>query len=269
MARCLALVKRAQQQLIDFAAPLVCMRCTVAVTKHIPFSRMQFRKRLRAYLQANWRLFLLVLSCFIAVAVLTCFLLDGYLLGVVHSTLLLSYVGMVTLSFLALNTGAIGQLSGAWGEEQTMDVLKKARRRGLIWSWVDGIATSSGDIDHFVITKAGGLVAIDSKWRNDVSSDRVAADAQFAQAAARRANNVLRSLKVPVGVTPLIVIWGGARNEVPQGANVEGVDFIDGDHLLTWLSELSHETVDEISARDLEKRLKGFRSRVRPTAKAQ
>lgn len=172
---------------------------------------------------------------------------------------------MVLLMFLATNHGAIGQLAGAWGEEQTRAVLKRAKRRKLIWGSVDGVATGTGDIDLFVITRQAGLVAIDSKWRNDVNRSRLEADASYATEAARRADQILRSMKVPVGVTPLVVMWGAVRSEVPGGANIRGVDFVSGDMLLEWLSAAGGEPVDAASARELEQRLVAFRERVRPS----
>lgn len=238
------------------------------MSKHVPFSRDQFRRQRRAFLRRNWGGLTIVAVILAAIAVLTTWLADGYLLGALHATLLVSCGAMVLVVFFATNPRTLGQLAGAWGEDQTVDVLKKARRRRLIWGWVDGVATASGDIDHFVITRMGGLVAIDSKWRNDFTSRGLENDAHAARAAARRADSILRSLDVPVGITPLIVVWGGARHEVPDKANVSGVDFIQGERLLEWLGRLSHEPVDEPSARELEKRLKEFRARVRPRAKA-
>jgi len=108
-------------------------------------------------------------------------------------------------------------------------------------------------------------VAIDSKWRNDVTRKRLESDASAAANAARRANSILRSVHVPVGMTPVVAVWGGARAEVPPNACVDGVDFIGGHRVLEWLKGLPSEEVDKASARELLGRLYEFRDRVRQT----
>jgi hypothetical protein len=54
-------------------------------------------------------------------------------------------------------------LSGVYGEDNTRDVLRRARRKRNIWSWIDNLEIQSADVDHLVIAPAG-IYAIDSKW---------------------------------------------------------------------------------------------------------
>jgi hypothetical protein len=202
---------------------------------------------------------------FIGVGTFASWLLHGYVLGVAHATLVFAYVGMTVSTFHAMSPGIVGQLAGAWGEENTRDLLRRAKRKRIIWGWIDGIATAAGDIDHLVVTGRGGLVAIDSKWRNDVTRERLESDASAATNAARRANLILRSMHVPVGMTPVVVVWGGAQAAVPADARVGGVDFVAGYRLLAWLRRVPHEEVDKPAARELLRMLHEFRDRVRPT----
>ena len=127
------------------------------------------------------------------------------------------------------------------GEENTIDSLKWAKRRGLIWGWVDGLAIEGGDIDHIVVTKRGGVVAIDSKWHYTLWDDTLQRADTAAQRSARRARLILISLHRRMEVTPLAVIWGGAQQEF------ETVDVprhvIPGGQLSTWLRSLQGEVL--------------------------
>ena len=115
----------------------------------------------------------------------------------------------------------------------------------MIWGWVDSINLQAGDLDHLVVTRRGGLVAIDSKWRNQ-ANDAI----DMAQAARRvrtRAEGLTQSLLKaergarhraranPLRVVPVVVLWGAAQHEVPDQARVEGIDFVAGRRLLVWL----------------------------------
>jgi hypothetical protein len=90
-----------------------------------------------------------------------------YLLGLLHSGIALIWLAYPYYAFVVSDREAIGQLRGAWGEENTRDELKIAKRRRIIWDSVDGIPLQQGDLDHLVVTRRAGLVAIDSKWRTE------------------------------------------------------------------------------------------------------
>lgn len=121
------------------------------------------------------------------------------------------------------------------------------------------------------------MLAIDSKWRNKVTADVLTSDAAAARAAARRAESILRSEHVgalkreararhrDVGasfsVTPVVVIWGAVRHEMPDSAIREGVEFVPGEKLGAWLRARNDHPVDKTVANDLLERLAAFRDR--------
>ena len=115
-----------------------------------------------------------------------------YVLGGLHMLLICAVPAAIGLAFLANSRTAIWNLRGAMGESNTSEVLQSARKQKVVWGYVESVAVT-GDIDHLVVTRAGGVLAIDSKWRNDVTADMLTSDAAAARAAARRAESILRS----------------------------------------------------------------------------
>lgn len=210
-----------------------------------------------------------VLACLLGVGAAA---MSMCLLGVVHTASLTVLWYFTNASFLAHHHEAIWQLRGVWGEDNTREELKRAKRKRLIWGWVDSAELQPGDIDHIVVTRRGGVVVLDSKWRNQVSADDVPAMAAASRKAALRAEGVLRSVfkrepqarhrtpTKPVTVTPAVVLWGAARVDVPDDANVDGVRFLDGRRLLEWLSTAEGDGVDRQAARDVIKLLENYRS---------
>lgn len=197
--------------------------------------------------------------------------LSSYLMGAMHVAIVASYVGAVVITFLAHEREAIFHLRGAWGEDFTKDELKRARRKKLIWGWVDSVTVQNGDIDHLVVTRSGGLVAIDSKWRSGVEHLDPATLARQATKARVRAEGVLQSvLKTERGshrartrafrVKPLVVIWGPASNAVPDGASFDGVDITHGFGLVDWFEGLDGDAIDEAGAADVLAHIERFRS---------
>lgn len=185
---------------------------------------------------------------------------------------------MLHAAFLANDREAIWHLRGAWGEDNTRSELQRARRKRLIWGWVDRIDLRAGDLDHLVVTRRGGLVAIDSKWRNE-ENDTV----DMAQAAHRillrpeaLARTVLKAERSarhrgtanPLRVVPIVVLWGRAQHLVPGRAQVNGIDFVSGRRFLGWLRTLEGEPVDKSVARDVIERLEEYRGSVRDKANA-
>src|SRR4051794_4312098 len=69
---------------------------------------------------------------FLALAVLESVLTSGYLLGLIHGGLIVGVPALVLVFFMT-HTGAIWQLAGCIGEDNTRDELRKAKRRRLIW----------------------------------------------------------------------------------------------------------------------------------------
>lgn len=125
-----------------------------------------------------------------------------------------------------------------------------------------------GDLDHLVVTRKGGLLAVDSKWRSDGAD--AGAMAESASKARLRAEGVARSLLKTergshrakgnaVSVRPLVVIWGPAQHRVPEGCEVGGIPFVGGRNLLAWLRDQEGDEVSAHAAKELLSELRRFR----------
>ncbi|MDE0775111.1 MAG: NERD domain-containing protein [Nocardioides sp.] len=247
-------------------------------TKSYPARKLGMLRRQWLRRNAKGLLLVYLSVIFIDAAVLAWLLWMGatslsmYLVGLTHAASLAVLWYLTNAGFLAHNQEAIWQLRGAWGEDNTRDELRRAKRKRLIWGWVDSVELQAGDIDHIVVTRRGGVVVLDSKWRNHVSDGDVPAMAAASRKAALRAEGVLRSVfkreptgrrrstTKPVTVTPAVVLWGAARVEVPDDAIVDGVRFLDGRRLLKWLSTAEGDLVDRQGARDAIRLLENYRS---------
>jgi len=185
------------------------------------------------------------------------------------------YLHLLHNAFLT-DRETIRHLRGAWGEDNTCSELQIAKRRRLIWGWVDSITLQNGDIDHLVIIRRGGLVAIDTKWRTDTHDviDMARAAQRAKSRAEALAQTVLtrergarhRSKDNPLSVTPVVVLWGAAQHTIPDGAQRDGIDFIPGRSLRSWLATLDREPVSKTAAADLIHRLEHFRATAWETA---
>lgn len=133
-------------------------------------------------------------------------------------------------------------------------------------------STSKLDLDHVVVTRRGGLVAIDTKWRNVVTSNDTAERARAALKSKTRAEGLARTLLKsergarhrarvqPLKVTPVVVLSGAAQREVPDGVEVGGVRVVAGRQLLNWLRQLDGDAVSEDAAKDVLGRLRIYRA---------
>lgn len=243
-----------------------------------PYPRRAYNDLFKAWARRNTKLLglatamTLVLLAFETALILTFVRQHDFrwwILGVLQTAVIAVALHLLNAAFLAHEREAIWQLRGAWGEEATRDGLRRAKRRRLIWGWVDSITLQAGDLDHLVLTRNGGFVAIDSKWRSD-GTDSV----EMARSAARaklRAEAVTRTLLVAVpgghrakvhtaAVRSVVVVWGPAQHTVPEGFEVNGIEFIPGRRLIGWLKSLSGEPVDRPAAKDALERLRNFRS---------
>lgn len=196
-----------------------------------------------------------------------------YIVGFFHAAIVGCFVAMLYAVFLATDREAIHHFRGAWGEDNTRDSLRKAQRRGLIWGWVDSVMLARGDLDHLVVTRAGGVVAIDSKWRNQIREQDREAILDAARKVRLRSDGVLHSLLGSeqgshrsrgraVSVTPLVVVWGAAQSGLPDVVRTDGVEVVPGRRLLAWLRQHDGNPVDEAAARDLIRELEDFRDRL-------
>ena len=230
-----------------------------------PYSRRTYRRILRRWLLANWLPLVLGTAIFAVSGAVMPLFVGGYVLGLLHGMLLGLLVLAITTTFL-VHTNSTGQLAGAWGEEFTREELAKARRRQLIWGWVDSIERNGADIDHLVVMRSGTVVAIDSKWRRNADDEaRVQADAEAAKRSARRAAAVLGEVESSKSVQALVVVWGGARAHL-HGRRVAGIDFVDGKKLRRWLRDHQAEPCDRPTAGTLLRELEAYRQSARRSA---
>ncbi|MGO4257929.1 hypothetical protein [Marmoricola sp. RAF53] len=255
------------------------------MAKFQPYSRRVWRRRFAAWARHNRRLMVgatafvgisLVLEAVLFTVFVTPNGFSWWLLGVVQTSIVYATWHILYSAFLAHDREAIWHLRGAWGEENTRSELQRAKRKRLIWGWVDSISLQAGDLDHLVVTRRGGMVAIDSKWRNQ-ANDTIDM-AQAARRARTRAEGLTQSLlrgdraarhraKInPLRVIPVVVLWGAAHHQVPDQARVDGIEFVAGRGLLRWLGTLDGEPVDKRAAADVIARLEEYRASTQVTA---
>lgn len=250
------------------------------MSRYRAYSRRQLRVRLWVWIGGNKRLLalttvglllLLTFETFILLRLVPSSPVRWYVLGAVHVGLCAAFVHLLNAAFLAHDHEAILDVRGAWGEENTRDELARAKRKRLIWGWIDSVTLQNGDIDHLVVTRTGGLIAIDSKFRTVTNPGDRDAMARSAQKMRLRAEAVVRTLLSrergshrstanTQQVTPLLVIWGPVQHHVPSGAVVDGVEVVGGRRLTTWLKDREGEAIDKAAARDVLARLERFRS---------
>lgn len=245
-----------------------------------PYSRRVLRGSYGAWLRARWRR---VVGSSLVVAVLAAALtawvalfvrgpLQWYVLGVVHAALVGAALHIFWMAFLAHDARAMHHVRGAWGEDNTRDELRRARRRRLVWDWVDSVELERGDIDHLVVTRRGGILAVDSKWRTALRTGDPSEMARAASDARRRAQGLTnphlrrergahRGLGRAHEVRPVVVLWGAAQEELPAVRDHDGVTFVPGRDLLAWLRTLDGDAIDKDGARSLLEHLEAFRHR--------
>ncbi|HET7311474.1 MAG TPA: hypothetical protein VFJ17_09125 [Mycobacteriales bacterium] len=220
------------------------------------------RRAFWMWLGANWRRIAaattLILGSLIVVHVFVA--RSAYVRGAFDAAGIVGWLWTVTLSFL-LTSGAVYQLAGAWGEDNTREELRRARRRGLIWGFVDGIEASGVDVDHLVLAP-GGALALDSKWHfGELQWEALRRDVDAARGRAGTARSVLRSVHVdrPMDVVPVVVIWGRAQRDLPdEGLEREGVHVVAGADLLRWLGGWRTGKLPQDYAADVLQRLTQF-----------
>jgi hypothetical protein len=230
------------------------------------YARRKLRLQAIRFLRTRWRPILAFAGVCVIATVPVTLLLRGYLLGVAHGAVATFFVAAVGLLFLVY-TGATRELSGAYGEDNTREVLRRARRERYIWSSIDNVEIQSGDVDHLVIAPAG-IYAIDSKWHaTDLNGGILRTDIATARAAARRANLILRSMRLQaLEAQPLVVVWGRGQGDLPEaGCVVDGVQILRGSGLRSWLAQRSGAVISHEQANEVITKLRQFKARVDPT----
>jgi hypothetical protein len=160
-----------------------------------------------------------------------------YLLGVLHVLLLASFVGAVVMVVVSAEPDRTPRT--AWGEEYTRDELRHAHRRRIVRHALHDVTVDDGEVDHLVVTRHGGLVAMDSKYRSSVDPAELPELAASAAAVAQRAARLLERMQqgrtsVPA-VRPVLVLWGKGQKSLDLPMTVDGVDVVRGPDLVEWL----------------------------------
>lgn len=251
------------------------------MAKYLPYPRREFRRRYRRWIRSNLKLVAaIILAAILSLAITTVVfmglgrgtLFANYLLGLSHAALIASYLSLVHAAFLAHDREAIWQLRGAWGEENTRSELQRAKRKRVIWGWVDSISLQAGDLDHLVVTRRGGLVALDSKWRSQATATDNLDIARAATRAKLRAEGLTQTLlksqrsarhrarSNPLAVRSAVVLWGAAQHTVPHGTQIDGIDFVAGRKLRAWLEQLDGHPVTKDAAADVLTKLVDYRA---------
>jgi hypothetical protein len=199
--------------------------------------------------------------------------LTWYVIGLTHAAVVSICLYGFHIGFLLTDPEGTRHLRGAYGEESTRDVLRAAKPRRLIWGWVDSIGLERGDIDHVVVTRRGGVLVLDSKWRNQTNVEDAKAMASAADRAKSRAEAITRTLLKAergarhraagdaVRVRAVVVLWGAEQHRLREGvAEFGGINFVAGRHLRSWLSRLDGERVNKAAAAQIESALIKFRA---------
>ena len=218
------------------------------------YPRAQLRAELRSWSRRRRRGLLFLFGMWFSVAVVfvvLAMLLDRPVVTVTYAVVIvglaIAYVALALLSFLVSHPQAMRLLRGSWGEDLTRTELTRLRRRRVSWGHVDSLAVDGGDVDHLVVLRRGGIVAIDSKWRS-AWSEQICADVVLrAGKSARRARGLVATQistssgrhrgQVDRGeVVALAVVWGPAQEEILEDLCIDGVHVVPGRRLRSWLS---------------------------------
>lgn len=199
-----------------------------------------------------------------------------YVIGLVHAGTMAAVLHLLSTAVYAHQPRAVHQLRGAWGEDNTRSELQTAKKKRVIWDWIDSISLKAGDLDHVVITREGGVVVLYSKFRTELTRSGIEEMAASAARARLRTEGLVRTVlphdrtgrrrssNTSVAVTACIVLWGPARVGMPDDHVVDGVHFVDGNRLKEWLAGLPSSPVTKDASTDLIGRLAKFRASATP-----
>jgi len=196
----------------------------------------------------------------LSAALLVSYWLDGYLLGLAHGLVAATIVGV-----------AASRVRAPKGEQGIGDLLRSAGKERQVWGWVDDVAVQGGQVDHLVVTREGGVVAIDSRWSSEeLTPELLADDVHRALLTARRAAQVLDTRDRAPVVRPLLVYWGSIQAEVRKlpVRNLEGVELLAGRELRAWLRRQNGRPVERGDARSILKAVRDHRRRAGTAASA-
>ena len=231
-----------------------------AVAKHRTYSerllRAEAKRFLRLFRKEMIQLVLLIGAVCVVETVLST---PRYFAGLTVGFFVTAMVAIIGFAFLLNGDGAF-LIAGWLGESHTVEELEAAKKAGLIWSGVNNVEVSGRDVDHIVLTPAG-VLSVESKWRFKGADRRYLAWATGKAAdAARQAKLILQSKGIDyrTDVRPVLVIWGGARRELPMVQVVNDVTVVRGDHLQEWLKASSRGRLAQDHAEALQAKLEVF-----------
>ena len=123
------------------------------------------------------------------------------------------------------------QVRGYLAETFSLESLRKVPN----WLIVDNLPFDGVDVDHVVVTPSG-VLAVESKHHNAVSTATAQRDLDDARRAAQRIRLFLGSIgHAQALVTPVLMVWGPGQPTLPQGVRlVDDVYLVDHDHPELW-----------------------------------
>src|SRR3954454_10815355 len=225
------------------------------------YTRRVFRQSLRRWMRGNIKAIAAFLIAAVGVIAFMRFTVQSpFLRGLLDGLAISGLVCSLTVAFL-LTSGAIYQLGGGWGEDNTKDQLRIARKRGLLWGAVPNVEVSGADIDHLVLAPAGAF-ALETKWHfSELDVKALDRDVHSAVKHAATARSVLRSADIGMAmdVTPVVVVWGRGQRELPTaGIEHQGVAVVAGADLPQWMERCRHGRLGEDHAEALLAKLESF-----------
>jgi hypothetical protein len=139
-------------------------------------------------------------------------LLIGFVLG--------TAVTVIVLAILRVSDPVV---HGSWAEQSSLESLRKVPS----WLVTENLPFSDVDVDHVVVAPAC-VLAIETKYRGRVSTGSLAAERHQREldatlGAARKVSSFLSSCKLSVApeVTPVLMVWGPGKPDLPNGAREE------------------------------------------------
>jgi hypothetical protein len=114
---------------------------------------------------------------------------------------------------------------GGDAEESTSQELRRLRPRGQ-WTIIDAVEFEGMDVDHVALGPSG-VYAVETKWTSaeldgvaDLGAERWQRALDQSHRGARKIRLLLRSHGVHAQVRPVLVLWGPALVDPPEGSAV-------------------------------------------------
>ena len=89
-----------------------------------------------------------------------------------------------------------------------------------------------------MVTRRGGLVAVDSKWRNTITAQGHHRNGLDGHQGSLGVSGAHRAPEMSLRVPPIVVFWGAAQRAIPTDAENAGVRFVAARELIAYLRSL-------------------------------